>query len=627
MLKSIASGLSAPTQSSAGIAANASAPAASYVIGQEFKRRNAEGSLGHLLAHATLGGLTAAAGGNDPLAGALSSGGAEAAAGYISGLFGQTDGSRLSAEQKETVTAITGLIGTAAGAALGSTPADVAQGSLNARNSVENNFLLPRDTRHISAESARLVQKVAQLAAAKLSPEEMKYLYIETFVDEIRAINRSNRSEQEKQRAYHALLQKHERVSKVVENVFKTIPIGHKDRHVFRMELVRDMNGLLFSDYEGLAGGRAHPNLLDQERTDWLPDLPSAWVPGKSGVQRVHCTWTGDTECLSVADVHWGRIASGGTRPGISRPPTGTKPTAAAHTPPAAAPVPRPPAGQENRRTSLASPSAAGQGKSGHTAPATPTQPNRQAQTGVAPNGNTMNAGLPNSKVIPGNGSKPMTPSRALPNPTAEHGGGSRPSTRERVHRNNQETERGNRRSQFRQHAQTERKVRTGAESGTMSSGGDTARKNVPVPRPQHLAHPDNAIGRNKQPSAGGQRTSGGNPAIDRDPYSPSSVDSRVNNLENRREVGAPYSNHSEKVSTRHDSSLPTKHEPNSSMDLNDNEGTKQRRYFDKDGRAVEDIDYRHSNGDNSHVFPHRHSWDWSSGKADRSRHEKKIKE
>ena len=137
----VGAGLSAPTQSSAGIAANTAAPAASYVIGQEFKRRNAEGSLGHLLAHATLGGLTAAAGGNDPLAGALSSGGAEAAAGYISGLFGQTDGSRLSTEQKETVRAIAGLFGTAAGAALGNTPADVAQGSLNARNSVENNYL------------------------------------------------------------------------------------------------------------------------------------------------------------------------------------------------------------------------------------------------------------------------------------------------------------------------------------------------------------------------------------------------------------------------------------------------------------------------------------------------------
>ena len=80
----------------------------------------------------------------------------------------------------------------------------------------------------------------------------------------------------------------------------------------------------------------------------------------------------------------------------------------------------RPTASQESRRPNTASPSAAGQGKSGHAAPATPTQPNRQAQTGVASNGNTMNTGLPNSKVIPGNGSKPLTPLRALPKPTVE---------------------------------------------------------------------------------------------------------------------------------------------------------------------------------------------------------------
>ena len=90
------------------------------------------------------------------------------------------------------------------------------------------------------------------------------------------------------------------------------------------------------------------------------------------------------------------------------------------------------------------------------------------------------------------------------------------------------------------------------------------ARQNVLAQRPKHPAHPDNAIGRNKQPSAGGQRTSGGNPAIDRDPYSPSSVDSRINNLENRREVGAPYSNHS-KMYTTDKGKYPTEHEPNSS--------------------------------------------------------------
>ena len=80
-----------------------------------------------------------------------------------------------------------------------------------------------------------------------------------------------------------------------------------------------------------------------------------------------------------------------------------------------------------------------------------------------------------------------------------EHGGGNWLSTLERIHRNIQETRRGNQSSQFRQHAQTEREVRPGVESGTMPSGGNTARQNVPAQRPQHPAHPDNAIGRNNR--------------------------------------------------------------------------------------------------------------------------------
>ncbi|MGH1288662.1 hypothetical protein ACQVVY_29595, partial [Bacillus toyonensis] len=53
--------------------------------------------------------------------------------------------------------------------------------------------------------------------------------------------------------------------------------------------------------------------------------------------------------------------------------------------------------------------------------------------------------------------------------------------------------------------------------------------------------------------------------------------------------------------------------EPYSSQDLYDEKhGHKQRRYYDKDGKAEEDIDYNHGDGDNSHTFPHRHKWDWS---------------
>jgi len=74
-------------------------------------------------------------------------------------------------------------------------------------------------------------------------------------------------------------------------------------------------------------------------------------------------------------------------------------------------------------------------------------------------------------------------------------------------------------------------------------------------------------------------------------------------------ENGEPTDNHS----TSDGSSLPaTGGEPNSSVDLLNPDGTvKQRRYYGPDGRAVEDIDYNHSD-DGTHTFPHRHTWDWS---------------
>ena len=74
----------------------------------------------HILTHAILGAAVAAAGDNNALAGALSAGGSEAAAPYISKwLYGKDKGSDLTAEEKETVTAITNLLGTATGAAIG----------------------------------------------------------------------------------------------------------------------------------------------------------------------------------------------------------------------------------------------------------------------------------------------------------------------------------------------------------------------------------------------------------------------------------------------------------------------------------------------------------------------------
>ena len=142
LLNSIAAELSAPTQSVAGIAAATVSPMISYKIGQYFKSKNTEGSFAHLLAHAVLGAEVAAAGDNNALAIAISAGGAEAAVPVISNwLYGEIDGSALMSEQKETVSAITNLLGAATGAAIGNSSTNATQGSLNAQNTVENIYL------------------------------------------------------------------------------------------------------------------------------------------------------------------------------------------------------------------------------------------------------------------------------------------------------------------------------------------------------------------------------------------------------------------------------------------------------------------------------------------------------
>ena len=168
LLNMVASGLSAPTQSGAGIAAATAAPAISYEIGQYFKAQGQEGSLKHIVAHAVLGAAVSAAGDNNALAGALGAGGSEAAAPLISQwLYQEPDGSKLSAEQKDTVNAITSALGAATGAAVGGTAADVAQGSLNAQNAVENNSLHP-------ARAEEYMPKIKRLLASNKPEDKIK---------------------------------------------------------------------------------------------------------------------------------------------------------------------------------------------------------------------------------------------------------------------------------------------------------------------------------------------------------------------------------------------------------------------------------------------------------------------
>nr|WP_274520911.1 polymorphic toxin-type HINT domain-containing protein [Paenibacillus alvei] len=91
-------------------------------------------------------------------------------------------------------------------------------------------------------------------------------------------------------------------------------------------------------------------------------------------------------------------------------------------------------------------------------------------------------------------------------------------------------------------------------------------------------------------------------------------------NCNTLRSKGNPYEDHTTVKKSETLRNLPTTGKPNSSVDLYDGRVLMQRRYYDEKGRAVEDIDYEHSNGDNSHKFPHRHTWDWSSGKPKRSK-------
>jgi len=135
-----------PSDSALGTIANTAAPLASYGIGQYAKAHGSEGSPAHIIAHATLAGLTAAANGGSGTDIATSAGTAAAAeftAPYLAKqLYGTSDSRKLTAEQKETLSSILGLAAAGAGAAVGNsaTAYDASRAVGNAvGNAVENN--------------------------------------------------------------------------------------------------------------------------------------------------------------------------------------------------------------------------------------------------------------------------------------------------------------------------------------------------------------------------------------------------------------------------------------------------------------------------------------------------------
>jgi filamentous hemagglutinin len=155
LLKTISGGLSGSNANGAiGTIANMAAPHIAQEIGQFFKQpENQNNEAGHILAHSVLGAALAAATGNNVLMGALAAGSAEAIAPILSNyLYGETDPSKLTTDQKQTISALSSLTGATVGALLGDSSLDSVSGSYIAQNSVDNNDLSSRQRKQAILE-------------------------------------------------------------------------------------------------------------------------------------------------------------------------------------------------------------------------------------------------------------------------------------------------------------------------------------------------------------------------------------------------------------------------------------------------------------------------------------------
>ncbi|WP_241668787.1 VENN motif pre-toxin domain-containing protein [Stutzerimonas nosocomialis] len=127
-----------------GNVAGAIGGAAAPYLAQTIKQVARENEAARLMAHAVLGAVVAQAQGNSAAAGGLGALTAEVAADLIAKqLYEVTDVSKLTEEQKQTVSALATLAGGLAGAVGGSGAADAVAGAQGGKNAVENNFLAP----------------------------------------------------------------------------------------------------------------------------------------------------------------------------------------------------------------------------------------------------------------------------------------------------------------------------------------------------------------------------------------------------------------------------------------------------------------------------------------------------
>ena len=201
-----------PTDSALGTIANTAAPLASYGIGQYAKAHGSEGSPGHLAAHATLAGLTAAANGGSGTDIATSTGtaaAAEFAAPYLAKqLYGTSDSRKLTAEQKETVSNILSLAAAGTGAAVGNST--TAYGASRAAgNAVENNQLTnPYGVKHLNEKELAIYNILRKAGVEDVEPYQQAFNQAQTVEERDAIIQQMMEAdERSAQKVYDAYMQ------------------------------------------------------------------------------------------------------------------------------------------------------------------------------------------------------------------------------------------------------------------------------------------------------------------------------------------------------------------------------------------------------------------------------------
>ena len=139
----------------------------SFKVGQYYKEleANQDNKLtggqqaGHILAHTLLGAAVSYATGNDAVTGGISAGAGEATAPVLSKfLYGSSDPTKLTAEQKDTISAITSVLGVGIGATTGSAN-DAANAAETSKVAVEDNYYYA-DLKNIHKASKKQVERI-----------------------------------------------------------------------------------------------------------------------------------------------------------------------------------------------------------------------------------------------------------------------------------------------------------------------------------------------------------------------------------------------------------------------------------------------------------------------------------